>query len=190
MTATPQAVRAALAAAGVDLTNPDDRAAIVAAVAGPAGDRKFTAAEKATYATELRITGLPYRRIAELVGYAGPGPAWKAVDRVLTRLQTDSGERLRTIAVERLEAILGGGLYERARKGDVKSIDRVLKVMREQRRYIPGLEVPAGGEMPGGGGVLNVHLHLPEPVPITPVPEGELTVGAFAITTTSTPTDP
>lgn len=170
-----RALDRALAERGLDVATPEVRAAVFEALAARPADRKFTAAQKRVYALELRIAGGTYREIAPLVGYASPGACHKAVMKALEGLEREPAEALRQIAVERLEGILAGKLYREAKKGDLKSIDRVIKVMRETRRYIPGLEVPVNAELTGaGGGAIIVELNLPDAVPVTPVPQGEL----------------
>jgi hypothetical protein len=170
-----RALAQALDARGVDAASPEVRRAIVDALTERPLDRKLTAAQKRRYALELRTAGATYREIADLVGFAGPGPAYKSVMRGLEDLTREPAEAVRQIAVERLEGILAGGLYRKAKAGDVQAIDRVLKVMRETRRYIPGVEVPVSAELTGaGGGAIIVELNIPEPTPVTPVPQGEL----------------
>lgn len=170
-----RALNQALADRGLDSASPQVRAAIVDALTDRPTDRKLTATQKRAYALELRFAGANYREIARLVGYAGPGPAYKAVMTALDKVDREPAEAVRQIAVERLEGILAGGLYRKAKAGDLKAIDRVLKVMRETRRYIPGVEVPISAELTGaGGGAIIVELNVPEPVPVAAVPQGEL----------------
>lgn len=170
-----RALAQALESRGLDAASPEVRAAIVDALTDKPVDRKLSAAEKRTYALELRYAGASYREIARLVGFSGPGAAWKTVMAAIDKLPRESAEVVRQLAVERLEGILAGGLYRKAKAGDVKAIDRVIRVMREQRRYIPGVEVPASAELTGvGGGAIIVELNIPDPVVVRPVPQGEL----------------
>lgn len=170
-----RALNEALEARGLSSASPEVRAAVIEQLTDRPLDRRLTAAEKRTYATELRSHGASYREIARLVGFAGPAPAYRAVMKALEQLPREPAEAVRAMAVERLEGILSGGLYRKAKQGDLKAIDRVVRVMREQRRYIPGVEVPVAAELTGaGGGAIIVELNLPEPVPVTPVPQGQL----------------
>lgn len=170
-----RALAVALEARGLSSASPEVRRAVVDALVDTPTDRKLSAAEKRRYSLELRYAGASYREIAQLVGYAGPGSAYKAVMAGLNALTREPAEAVRQIAVERLDAILAGGLYRKAKAGDVRAIDRVLKVMREQRRYIPGVEVPVSAELTGaGGGAIIVELNIPAPEPIAAVPQGEL----------------
>lgn len=165
----------ALVDAGVSSADPEVRRLVIEAITNRPLDRRLSAAEKRHYALELRIAGASYREIARLVGYSGPGPAQKTVMKALEALNREPAEQLRSLAVERLEGLLAGGLYRKAKGGDLAAVDRVITVMRETRRYIPGLEVPANAEVTGaGGGSIIVELSLPDPVPVTPIPEGEL----------------
>lgn len=170
-----RALAGALEARGLNSASPEVRQAVVDALVERPLDRRLTAAERTVFALELRYAGGSYREIARLIGYQGPGAAHKAVMRALDKLQREPAEAVRQIAVERLEGILSGGLYRKAKGGDLKAIDRVIKVMRETRRYIPGVEVPVSAELTGaGGGAIIVELNLPEPTPVPPVPQGEL----------------
>lgn len=170
-----RALDAALTERGLDSTNPDVRAAVIAALTERPLDRKLSAAEKRVLALELRYHGASYREIAKSVGFAGPGAAYKTVMRAIDALPREPAEAVRAIAVEQLQAIMAGGLYRKAKAGDLKAIDRVLKVMRETRRYIPGVEVPVSAELTGaGGGAIIVELSIPVPVEVTPVAQGEL----------------
>lgn len=167
-------VRRALAATNLDLGDPATRNAVITAISkGP--DRRLTAAEKAVYALELRQAGASYREVARLVGWKSPGAAHKAVMKALVELKQEPAEELRTLSLARLDALLAGGLYRKARTGDLAAVDRVLSIMREQRRYVPGLEVPTNAEITGpGGGAIVVELAIPEPEHVRPVPEEEL----------------
>lgn len=175
-----RALGTALAERGLDAASPAVRAAVVAALTDKPTDRRLTAAEKRTQAVALRYAGASYREIAALVGYAGPGAAYKTVMKALEQMPREPAEALRQIAHDRLEGILSGGLYRKAKGGDLKAVDRVLAVMRETRRYVPGLEVPHSAELTGaGGGAIIVELNIPDPVEVRPVPQGEL--GGLAI---------
>lgn len=179
-------LREALAAAGVDGSSPEVRRAVLAALTDRPLDRRYSAAEKRKMSLELRIAGASYREIAKLVGYAGPGPAQKTVMKALEALPREPAEQVRQLAIERLEGILSGSLYRKAR-GDrvdgkrpphaeqMAAIDRVVAVMAAERRYIPGVEVPVNAELTGaGGGAIVVELSIPAPVPVEPIPQHAL----------------
>lgn len=175
-----RALAQALDARGISSASPEVRRAIIDALTDRPLDRRLTAAQKRTYSLELKIAGATYREIADLVGFAGPGPAHKTVMKALDALPREPAEAVRQVAIERLEGILSGGLYRKAKAGDLKAIDRVIKVMRETRRYIPGVEVPASAELTGvGGGAIIVEINIPDPVEVPAIPQGEL--GGLAI---------
>lgn len=169
-------VRRALAAAGVDLSDPVQRSAVLEAVAsGLTRDRRLTAAEKAAAGVELRAAGASYDEIAKLVGWASKGAAHKAVMKALRQIPADGVEELRALELRRLDTMLAGGLFNRARRGDVAAIDRVLRIMAERRRYVAGLEVPTTAELTGaGGGPITIEFVVPPYEPPVPVPEDQL----------------
>lgn len=181
-------VRRALADAGVDASDPAVRAAVVASITPPAAeDRRLTAAQKTHMALELRAAGADYREIARLVGWKSAASAHRAVMNALAALQAEPAEALRDLELTRLDAMLSGGLWRRARTGELAAIDRVLRIMAERRRYVPGLEVPVAKEMTGpDGGPMVVELSIPEPdmAGTRVIPEGqlaELSAGAIEV---------
>lgn len=118
---------------------------------------------RADKALELHLAGLPYQRIAEVLGYANKGGAYKAVRRALTAgkppLATpapagndggaDGVDRAAEIEVEllRLDA-MRAGLWSKARRGDVQAVDRVIRIGERQmelrallRRHTPVVPV-------------------------------------------------
>lgn len=170
-------VRQALLETGIDLDNPAHRAAVLSAAAQvpePRRDRRLTAAEKARRALELRTQGLPYEEIAELCGWKSKSAAHKAVTRALAELAQEPAEELRALELRRLDEMLAGLIW-RARLGENTAVDRVLKIMQERRRYVPGVEVPATHELTGpGGGPLAVSFTLPPVERPAPIAEHEL----------------
>ena len=59
------------------------------------GDRnsvpaRYTAAQRANEALQLRLLRVSYRDIAKRVGYANPGSAFRAVERALKALPKES----------------------------------------------------------------------------------------------------
>lgn len=169
-------VRRALGQLGLDTSDPATRAAIVAAVSEPRIDRRLSAAEKQRYALELRASGATYEEVARLVGWKSVGSAHKAVMKALKDMRREPVEELRTLELARLDAMLAGGLYTRARRGDVGAIDRVLRIMETRRRYVPDLEVESkSGGLPGADQPLIVELSIPSPdMTAVAVPEHEL----------------
>lgn len=111
-------------------------------------DGRFTqtmaAAERAALACRLREEGHSYSEVARKLGYAGPGPAYRAVMRALRRTQQESADALRTLEVERLDrvALAAWQVYrtgtDRAKIGALNTLVRV----SESRRKLLGLNAP------------------------------------------------
>lgn len=173
-------IREALDAAGIDLGDPNDRTAMVRALSGTdVADRKVTPRMKQLQCLELRAAGASFDRIAEVVGYASRGAAHKATMTALQAMVSEGVDELRALELGRLDALLAGGLYTKALKGDVAAIDRVLKIMDARRRYVAGLEVPTPRDDAAANGFAGhspiiVELSIPLPEDITPVPQHEL----------------
>lgn len=103
--------------------------------------------QRAEKALELHLAGLPFQRIAEMVGYANKGGAYKAVQRALTAGKPTSAtptptgadgaaggdDRAEEIETEllRLDA-MRTGLWGKARRGDVQAVDRVIRIGERQ----------------------------------------------------------
>lgn len=123
--------------------------------------------DRAERALELHLAGLPFQRIADMVGYANKGGAYKAVQRALTAGKpptsttvpagpdgcadgdADGDGWATEIEVEmlRLDA-MRMGLWSKARRGDVQAVDRVLRIGERQmelrelfRRHTPAVPV-------------------------------------------------
>lgn len=102
------------------------------------------AAERRRQALELRKAGVDFRTIADRLGYEGPSGAHKAVTTALKALTAEPAEELRTLELERLDAMLRS-LWVRAtnaKGADLGAIDRVLKIM-ERRAKLAGLDAPS-----------------------------------------------
>lgn len=114
--------------------------------------RRAVALKRQAECLELRRMGKGYAEIAATLGIA-IGTAHKAVKNGLAdaRAQiTASADELRTEELSRLDAMLGG-LWPRARKGEVAAVDRVLKIS-ERRAKLLGLEAPVRIESTGKDG--------------------------------------
>ncbi len=160
--------------AGVDLGDPGVRAALVGALTTARPDRRYTAAEKRALAVRLRAQGMPYDQIAAACGWASKATAWRSVQRALADLPREGAEDLRALELETL-ATLQRAVWPNARKGDPKAVVSVLRILRERRRYVPGLEVPSQDHQGAMAGSINVTFTLPEPDrSVTPVPQARL----------------
>lgn len=173
------AARKLLTEAGFDLADPEIRMAVAAGL-DPAGvDRRVSAAERTKRALELRLAGYPYEEIATAVGWKSAGTAHKAVMRALAARAAEDVDEVRALEVARLDRMLAGGVFRRARQGDDKAVETALRIMAARCRLLPGLEVPAKAEHSGaieGVGVgLVVELSIPAPDrSIAPVAEVDL----------------
>lgn len=102
--------------------------------------RDANAASRAAQAMQLRILGHTFDTIAKQCGYHDRGAAYHAVQRELKRTVQQPADELRTLEVERLDALLRTFL-PKALKGDTWSADRVLALM-ERRAKLLGLDAP------------------------------------------------
>jgi hypothetical protein len=99
---------------------------------------------------ELRCAGLSYEEIAKRTGYAGRQGAKKAYDSALNRWAVETVEQQRIIQSERLDRIFTQA-YIAARGGDLKAIDRCLKI-EERRARLWGLDAPKQHTLTGANG--------------------------------------
>lgn len=92
---------------------------------------------------ELRKAGVPFRQIAEQVGYAGPGPAYEAYKRAMHAIIKEPAEAVRDLEVARLDALFTVA-YQRAAIGDrdLRALDRCLSIM-DRRAKLLGLDAPS-----------------------------------------------
>lgn len=109
------------------------------------GQRKLTpetieCKERAVKAVELRKNGLTFRSIAEQVGYNSPQAAYDAVKRLLRETLREPADELRTLELERLDAMWQAH-YLAAQAGDVQAIGACMKLM-ERRARLLGLDAP------------------------------------------------
>lgn len=106
---------------------------------------RLNAVERQRQALELRRAGTGYEAIARAVGYAGPGPAHKAVQSALKRMLAEPAEEVRALELARLDrlqmahwprAIGSGGVAP-----DPVATATVLRIM-ERRAKMMGLDAP------------------------------------------------
>jgi uncharacterized protein (DUF2267 family) len=97
-------------------------------------------AEKQRQAVELRKAGLGYDEIADKLGYANRGGAYKAVRAALLAAVREPAEEVLALELARLDAMLAG-IWLDARKGNVLKIDRALRIM-QRRADLLGLDAP------------------------------------------------
>jgi hypothetical protein len=97
----------------------------------------------------LRLAGYSHRDIAAQLGVA-PSSAYKRVRHALDELNKtnlESAEQLRALELLRLDELLSS-LWDTAIAGDLRAVDRVLKVM-ERRAKLLGLDAPVKVETDG-----------------------------------------
>lgn len=127
--------------------------------------------EKERQALELKRAGVTYDVIAETLGFANRGGAYKAVQRALVRTLQEPADELRTIEADRLER-LHHGVWMKALGGDLGAVDRVLRIA-ERRAKLLGLDVPlAGGGRAAGDLDAEIELLAAELEGGTPRPAG------------------
>ncbi|MGV9635750.1 hypothetical protein ACWDO0_16325 [Nocardia rhamnosiphila] len=96
--------------------------------------------QKQARALEMRIAGLPWAFIAEQLGYADHSGAFRAVEALLKRQESEKAEEYRKIEDERLDLAIRK-LYPGVRAGDLKAIDMWLKA-HDRRVKLHGLAMP------------------------------------------------
>lgn len=103
---------------------------------------RFTAAERRAQAVELRMEGRTFDRIGAELGISRQR-AYQLVSGALGKLQRETLDRVEealALELERLDA-LQLAIYEKATAGDLRAIDRMLKIM-ERRAKLLGLDAP------------------------------------------------
>ena len=91
--------------------------------------------DKQRRAVELRLGGATYEVIAKAVGYAAASGARYAVDAGLKIAIIEPAQEVLNMELHRLDKLLFG-LWPTAVRGDVTSIDRVLKIMDRRAKYL------------------------------------------------------
>lgn len=111
------------------------------------GDRhsapaRLTAAQRADEALRLRLLRLPYRTIAERVGYASPSSAYRAVERALKNLPRENATALRDQELEALD-VAQRSIMRMVLTGHPGAIDRMLRIMDSRARLAGLYAMPA-----------------------------------------------
>lgn len=96
--------------------------------------------EREHKAVQLALAGASYESIAQECGYANKGGAWKAVHRLLARVDEEDAERLREVEGARLDR-LQAAHWPAALRGDVKAAAICLRIL-ERRARLFGLDAP------------------------------------------------
>ena len=101
--------------------------------------------DKERQVLELRRTGMSYSDLAKAVGYQGPGEAWKACQRALTKTLQEPADAVRHFELERLDAFLTY-LWPKIERGDTRSIDTALRTMDRRAKYL-GIDAPTKAQI-------------------------------------------
>lgn len=107
---------------------------------------------RAAEATRLRAEGLPYREIADRLGYSSENAANKAVLALLRRTEAEAVADLRALEAERLDHLTRvtlEGITASAQSGQGLSAPLVSAAVRisERRARLLGLDAPQRLEM-------------------------------------------
>lgn len=105
-----------------------------------ASERRIASAEKKRQALELRKAGVGYVKIAEQLGYKSVSSAHDAVMSALKAITKEPAEEVRTMEIERLDAMLFA-ISPQVRAGHLGAIDRSLRI-QERRAKLLGLDMP------------------------------------------------
>ena len=97
--------------------------------------------EKAEKIIELRRTGATWELIAKATGYANASGAYKAYQKILASMVYPKLEEYRHMELDLYDR-LQLGVYERAKNGDIRAIDTILRIS-DRRRSIIGLDAPS-----------------------------------------------
>ena len=129
---------------------------------GKLSARKIESAQRQQKAIDLRLAGATFEKIGDALGVSRQA-AHKMVGRAVSQMAEDNAdaiERVRAIEVARLDRLLLG-VWQPARSGDLRAVDRALKIM-ERRARLLGLDRPQGLEISTSGEVV-FEVTIPAP---------------------------
>lgn len=101
---------------------------------------KIAAQEKRAKALKLRAAGHTFEQIAKMVGYSDRGRAYHEMQIAIADITKEPAAEVIEYEKMRLDALLLG-IWPQATGGDLRAIDRVLKIM-ERRSSLLGLDAP------------------------------------------------
>ncbi len=116
--------------------------------------KELNALEKQMQALELRKAGVSYVRIAEVLGYASGSGAHKAVASALKKTLQEPADDLRTLEIERLDAMLSA-IWASVKQGQYGAIDRAIKIM-ERKAKLLGMDAPTKHDVTSDGEPLKI----------------------------------
>jgi hypothetical protein len=91
--------------------------------------------QKAIKALDLRASGLPWKAVAEELGYSDESGARKAGLNLLEKVEFESVSSYRDLNLKRLEDLINS-IWELAKKGDLYAIDRVRALVSDERELL------------------------------------------------------
>lgn len=112
--------------------------------------RRIESVERQAEALEYRKMGLSYAQIAMKLQLSGPQSAWYCVEAALQRVLRESAEQVRSLELERLDAMFVP-VYGNALRGDLMALDKALSIMTRRARLL-GLDAPVKQEHTGKDG--------------------------------------
>jgi len=112
----------------------------------------------AAEAMKLRMQGLTFDEIAAKCGYSSRQRAHEAVSKALKEITREPAEELRTLELERLDAMFTTH-FDRARKGSVDSLGAALRIM-ERRAKLMGIDQAKAPDPEDGPTPVQVVLHV------------------------------
>ena len=101
--------------------------------------------DKEAQCVQLRRMGLTFAQIANQVGYANAGGAYKAFQRAYDRIIVEDVKEIRTVSLERLDYALRN-IMDAVGRGSLGAIDRMLRI-EERRARLLGLDAPVKQEI-------------------------------------------
>lgn len=108
-----------------------------------ASGNAITTVERQAQAVELRKAGCTFQQIADQLGYAGHQGAYKAVMAALRKTLQEPSDELRTMELERLDAMLNALWPQIMARNQFtpRAVEVALKVM-DRRAALVGLDAP------------------------------------------------
>jgi len=97
--------------------------------------RRTDATARGIEAMQLRLGGLDYQTIADRLGFADKSGAYRAVTRALAEVKRETARESVRLELARLDALLAA-VWPLAMMGDLRAMDRVVKIMEWRAKYL------------------------------------------------------
>jgi hypothetical protein len=98
----------------------------------------------------LRSSGYTWSQVAKRLGYCDPGNAYRDFKKAVLERPAEAVDEMRARSNEALDVVMSGHL-EKARNGDARSADVVIKAIAQHAR-LNGYEAPQKHELAGKDG--------------------------------------